>query len=397
MPHSTTQIDIPLSGKHVALVANTTWCIHQYRNGVLRQLVREGVRVSIIAPEDETVALVKEMGCEFHALHMDAKGSNPLSEWDCFRQLLKLYAELRPDHIFHYTIKPNIYGAMAARRLQIPSTGVITGLGFAFLNNNLSARVARGLLRVALRCPDEVWFLNADDAREFQTRKLVNVDRSVLLPGEGVNTDFYSSQPYSKAGKDGRFRFLLIGRMLWDKGVAEYVEAARQIRKTAPHISFQLLGPADVLNPSAISRSEMAQWEKEGVIEYLGSTSDVRPAIDAADCIVLPSYREGMSRTLMEAAAMGKPIVASDVPGCRDIVRDGVTGKLCQPRSAESLRDAMLAVSVLPLDTRCQMGRTAREDVIRRFSEERVVDFYLRTLNRAAIIPCGGSRTALRE
>lgn len=378
---SATEHNNPLRGKHVALVANTTWCIHQYRNGVLRHLVREGVRVSVIAPDDDTSALIRELGGETHHLRMDAKGSNPMSDFDCFRQLLKLYAELRPDHIFHYTIKPNIYGAIAARLSRIPSTAVITGLGFAFLNNNLQARAARGLLRIALRSPKEVWFLNADDAQEFQSRKLVSVERSVLLPGEGVNTDFFAPQPKQCHDELKRFRFLLIGRMLWDKGVAEYVEAARQIRKTAPHIIFQLLGPADVLNPSAISRSELAQWEKEGVIEYLDSTSDVRPAIANADCIVLPSYREGMSRTLLEAASMQRPIVASDVPGCRDIVHDGITGKLCQPRDVTSLRDAMLAVAALPEDTRRQMGKAARDDTIERFSEERVVGFYVKALH----------------
>ncbi|QBY54018.1 glycosyltransferase family 4 protein [Cupriavidus oxalaticus] len=372
--------DAALQAKHVAFVANSSWSIWQYRLGVIRTLLGQGAHVSVIAPADRATDSLIALGCDFYPLRLEAKSTNPLNDWHCFSQLLRLYGKLRPDCVFHYTIKPNIYGGLAAWLRRVPCIAVITGLGFAFINDNPVARIARSLYRISLHAPRQVWFLNTDDAREFASRRLVNVERSAILPGEGIDAGYYAPRQNQVSGSTRPFRFLLIARMLWDKGIGEYVEAARKIKRQAPDIVFQLLGPADVQNPRAISRAQLLEWEKEGVIEYLGTAPDVRPAIGQADCVVLPSYREGMPRTLLEAAAMEKPIVATDVPGCRDIVRDGITGRLCKPRSAGALQDAMLDIARMPRATLKTMGQSARHDAIQRFGERRVIEIYLKTL-----------------
>jgi len=368
-----------LTGRHFAFVANSSWSIHQYRAGIIRTLIAHGARVSIIAPSDRSSAALQEMGCEYHPLALSAKSANPLADWHCFTQLARLYRRLRPDCIFQYTIKPNIYGSLAAWLCGVPCISVTTGLGFVFLRDNLVARVGRALYWVALRAAREVWFLNEEDREEFLKRGLVQERRTFVLPSEGIDLDFYQPRPKAQAAD---FRFLLIARMLWDKGVGEYVEAAREIRRQYPHARFQLLGPADVENPSAITRQQLHEWQDEGVIEYLGVASDVRDAIAQADCVVLPSYREGVPRTLLEAAAMEKPIVATDVPGCREVVRDGVTGLLCRARSVESLAAGMLCMCEMSLQQRKEMGRRARAEATNRFGEARVIEAYLDSISR---------------
>ncbi|MBP0628132.1 glycosyltransferase family 4 protein [Cupriavidus sp. AcVe19-1a] len=368
-----------LDGIHIAFVANSSWSIQQYRGGVVRALLAHGAKVSIIAPVDRSSEALQALGCEFHPLTLSAKSANPLADWKCFSQLTRLYRQLKPDCAFQYTIKPNIYGSLAARLSGVPCIAVTTGLGFVFINNNFVARIGRGLYRLALRSAHQVWFLNEDDRLEFVKRSLVSEERTFVLPSEGIDLDYYTPSE-RQPRENNTFRFLLIARMLWDKGVGEYVEAARRIRAVYPTVQFQLLGPADVENPSAISRAQLMAWQNEELIEYLGTATDVRGAIAQADCIVLPSYREGVPRTLLEAASMEKPIVATDVPGCRDVVRDKVTGRLCRPRSAEDLSQTMLEVYESEEETLRQMGKAGRVDVDMRFSEGRVIDIYLRAI-----------------
>ena len=368
-----------LNGIHIAFIANSSWSILQYRGGVIHTLLERGARVSIIAPSDRASETLQRLGCECHPLLLSAKSTNPFADWRCFRQLVGYYRRLRPDCAFQYTIKPNIYGSLAARLTGVPCIAVTTGLGFVFINDNLIARIGRLLYRVSLQSARQVWFLNADDRQEFLVRHLVTEPQTFILPSEGIDTDYYV--PTTPANdNDGDFRFLLIARMLWDKGVLEYVEAARRIRANHPKFRFQLLGPADVENPAAISRAQLQAWQSEGLVEYLGTAPDVRQAIANADCVVLPSYREGVPRTLLEAASMGKPIVATDVPGCRDVVRHGKTGLLCSARSMEALAAALWEMASMDAAGRSQMGRAAREDVMTRFGQARIVNIYLSTI-----------------
>ncbi|KVT59163.1 glycosyl transferase [Burkholderia ubonensis] len=362
----------------IVLVCNTAWAIYTYRHGLIRTLVARGAEVIVAAPGDRTVPLLEQMGCRYVPLSVASKGTSPREDLGTLAALYRHYRALQPHLVFHYTIKPNIYGSVAAWLARVPSVAVTTGLGYVFIQKSLAASIAKQLYRFAFRFPREVWFLNRDDLATFSDERLLaHPERARLLHGEGVDLEQFAPAPLPAGDAPV---FILIGRLLWDKGVREYVEAARVVRAQHPRARFQLLGPLGVDNPSAIGRDDVDAWVREGVVEYLGEAHDVRPHIAAADCVVLPSYREGVPRTLMEASAMGRPIVATDVPGCRDVVADGDTGLLCRARDSASLAERVMQMIALGPDGRAAMGLRGRQKVVAEFDEQKVVERYTITI-----------------
>jgi glycosyltransferase involved in cell wall biosynthesis len=365
----------------LVFVSNTAWSIYNYRQGLLRALRARGVELTVIAPRDTAFAALTALGCDCIDLPVSAKGTNPLADLRTLGALWRHYRRLRPDTVFHYTIKPNIYGSLAARLAGVASVAVTTGLGYVFIQPSAAARVARRLYRLAFRFPREVWFLNRDDHQAFvEHRLLAHPERARILHGEGIDLQHFAltTAPTPRPGEE--VVFLLIGRLLWDKGVGEYVEAARRLKVRWPRSRWQLLGPVGAANPSAISAAQVRAWQDEGVIEYLGEAADVRPHIAAADCIVLPSYREGVPRTLLEALALARPVVATDVPGCRETVDDGLTGLLCRARDAGDLADKMAAMVAMDAGARAAMGMRGRRKAEREFDEKVVIERYFDTL-----------------
>ncbi|EJF0911543.1 glycosyltransferase family 4 protein [Vibrio cholerae] len=366
------------------MVANTAWSVFNFRHSLIKELLSSGVELYVIAPEDKFSAKLVDMGCQVLDLPMQAKGVNPIADLGLMLRLLRHYREIKPDFIIHYTIKPNIYGSLAAKLAGIPSLAITTGLGYTFVNQNVVSQVARQLYKFAFRYPKEVWFLNEDDRRAFLDHHLIEPDKAVLLHGEGVNLSHFV--PTDKPQPDENIRFLLIARMLRDKGVCEFVEAARQIRQHYPNAIFQLLGDCGVPNPSVIGREEIAQWEREGAVEYLGTTDDVRPIIAQADCLVLPSYREGIPRTMIESAAMAKPLIVSDAPGCRDVVLDGQTGYLCEVKNAQSLAQRCEQFLTLSDSEKQAMGKAGRSFMEAKFDEKWVIKQYFSTLKKYEVL-----------
>jgi len=305
-------------------------------------------------------------------LEMDNKGLNPISDLLMKIRLSGLYGEINPDLILHYTIKPVIYGSLAATKLGIPFVNNITGLGTAFIKQNWVTWLVKQLYRRSQKKADFVFFQNAEDKELFSRGKLIpeNVPQEVI-PGTGIDTDHFQLSPYPAKNP---VTFLLIARMLWDKGVGEFVEAARQIKTEFSDVRFQFLGFLDVRNRTAISHEQMQIWEEQGVIDYLGETDDVRPYIADVDCVVLPSYREGLPRTLLEAAAMGRPIIATDVTGCREVVDHGVNGYLCKARDANDLAEKMKDMIKLSINERQEMGLRGWEKVEKEFEENFFVE-----------------------
>lgn len=368
----------------IFFVANTAWSIFNFRYGLLKALLARGFNVVVLAPYDKHSAALRSMGCDVIDLPISAKGVNPLCDLALIWNMFLLYKKHNPQIVFHYTIKPNIFGSLAAFLANIPSVAVTTGLGYTFINDNWVAKVARWLYRLAFRYPLEVWFLNEDDRQVFVEHELVPHSKTFLLDSEGINTSCF--EPREKLVVSSKVKFLLIARMLWDKGVGEFVDAARKVRIQYPDAVFQLLGACDVENPSAITRAQLAEWEYEGVVEYLGVAEDVRQMISEADCVVLPSYREGVPRTLMEAASMGKPLIASDVPGCREVIKNTVTGWLCPVRNSLKLSDCFIDFLKMTMSEREAMGLAGRAYMIERFDEKKVISQYMDTLARYGVI-----------
>lgn len=364
---------------HVCLTANSCWSMYNYRKGVISDLIKQGYRVTIVAPHDETVTDLKSLGCDVVHVGISPKGVNPFTDLLFIFRLVKIYKAIRPNLVIHYTIKPNIYGSISAKVCAVKSIAVATGLGYAFVNDTIVSKIAKQLYRVACLFSQEVWFLNHDDLHTFVKSNLIAPDKAVLLHGEGVDVDYFLP---ATNNSDGNFRFLLISRMLWDKGIKEYVEAARLVKLKYPNAVFQLLGPCGVGNPSAIDKELIYKWQSEGLVEYLGITNDVRPIISNADCVVLPSYREGIPRTMLEAASMAKPLIVSDAPGCKDVVINEVSGLICQVRDVKSLAYAFERLLTMPECEIKNMGKAGRNYMINEFDEKFVIDKYAVTLKK---------------
>lgn len=346
-----------------------------FRAGLIRALVATGYEVVAIAPDDKYADSLKALGCRFVPLHMENGGTNPVQDALLIWRFVRIFAQEWPDLYLGYTVKPNVYGSLAAHALHIPVINNVAGLGTVFIKGGWLNHLVRGLYRIALSRSTRVFFQNEDDRQLFVSGGLVSESVADRLPGSGV--DLTKFQPSPLPGQHP-VRFLLIARMMWDKGVGEYVEAARLLKQRGIDAECCLLGFLDVQNPAAISRKQMDDWVAEGVVRYLGVSDNVREEIAQADCVVLPSfYREGTPRTLLEAAAMARPIVTTDSVGCRDVVDDGVNGYLCKPKDASDLADKMERIVSMSSAEREAMGLRGREKVEREFDEQIVIDKYL--------------------
>lgn len=366
---------------HVALVSNSSWSIYNYRLGLVEQLLSLGIQVTIIASKDQFSSRLIKMGCYFVPWET-SYNINPLLELGKIAQLVRQYQRNRFDFVFHYTAKPNIYGSLAAFLCGVPSISIVTGLGLVHEHKKrFTAKLLLNAYRIAAKLSNELWFLNKEDRDFFLEAGVTRVDKTQLLPSEGINIQWFQPQEQAtKADPAKKVRFLMACRILWSKGIKELIEAARFFKGQA--VQFELLGFVVPEHPDGVTFKEIQQWDKQGIIRYIGEDEDVRPYIQATDCVVLPSYGEGVPRILLEAAGMGKPIITTDIPGCRDVVEDGINGFLCKPADSQSFIWAIERFLLLSQEERNKMGTEGRKKVLSSFDEELVVDQYLRTLFR---------------
>ena len=361
--------------KRIAFVANTSWSIYKFRIHLLEKLIQNGFSVFVLAPRDRYTEKFEDIkGLTFIQLtKFRAKSISPFHNLQLKKELARHYRQIRPGLIFHYTVKANLYGSKAAAKAHCPSISVFTGLGYTFSNSLLRSFVQTGL-RPALKKNISSWFLNSDDQQLFIEKKLVKKEKTFLLPGEGVDTDKFYPTPYDH--RPG-ITFLLIARIIKHKGIYEFVQAAEILQRKGLPVKCQLLGFFDQGSRIAISRREVELWQQKSLVHYLGDTDDVAPFIQHADCIVLPSYREGMPLSLLEGASMCKALIATDTPGCRAIVRDGINGFLCKTRDSSDLAGAMEKYYHLPAEEKRKMGLAGRELVLENFTQDIVTNIYL--------------------
>ena len=364
----------------VAIAANAAWNIANFRLGLIQGLQLAGWQVVTLAPRDEHAEALEAVGCRFIDTPMNASGTSPRADLRLLRQYRRLLRELRPDVYMGYTIKPNVYGSIAAHGSGIPVVNNITGLGSAFIRGSWLAWVAHRLYRHALRRSYRIVFENEDDRVFFIGAGMARPEQTRQVPSCGVDLRAFTPAPLPALGPANPMRFLMVGRLLRDKGVMELVDAMRLLRERGIAAECQLLGFLDVANPTAISRDEIEGWEAEGLVRYLGSSNDVRPYIARAHCVVLPSYREGVPRSLLEAASMGRPLIATDVVGCRDAVDDGVNGLRVAVRNPRDLADKMARLATQSHARLEAMGREGRAKIEREFDEREVIEQYVSML-----------------
>ncbi|MBL7768273.1 MAG: glycosyltransferase family 4 protein [Flavipsychrobacter sp.] len=365
----------------IAFVSNNAWSIYNFRIDIIKSLLADGHEIIIITPDNAIVEKIITIGCKHIAIDFDNKVVNPFADLKLLIDLSRLYKKLKPDLVFHYVAKPNIYGTIAAHRNGIHSVAIITGLGFAFSKKNLLYAIIKQLYRFSLQGAREVLFLNNEDALLFVREQIVPLKKINVLPGEGINTSYF--KPPAVRKKNPTFQFLMTCRMLKSKGVEIFVEASRLLKAKDYAFESIVLGGFEENHPDSIPPSKVQQWQDQGLINFLGFKEDVRPFLAQADAFVFPSYyNEGVPRSLLEAASMELPIITTNNKGCRDVVEDRINGFLCQLQDPFDLAKKMEEMLQLSEHTLIQMGQKGREKVISRFCMEKIIDEYRRIISR---------------
>lgn len=357
----------------IAICINTSWNIYNFRRGLVDHFLNRGDEVVAIAPRDDFSDQLIALGCEFEHVPMSASGLNPVRDLSIILKLHKILKHHKPDVFLSYTIKPNIYGSLVCGNLKIPAICNVSGLGTVFLGSALIRKVGTTLYSAAFRYNKWVFFQNSDDQSEFLKYVRLDASKSSVLPGSGMNTEKFvpGADPQNEIPV-----FLMLSRLLIDKGVREFADAARRFKTAGGKGKFILVGGHDEGHSRAIPKEELQSWIDNNVLEYTSHVSDVKPFIEQSDVVVLPSYREGTPRTLLEAGSMGKPLIATDVPGCNNVVEHGYNGLLCRVKDSEDLAKSFLEFEKMTSDERKKMGNNARSYVVEKFDEGIILKMY---------------------
>lgn len=367
----------------IVLFANTDWYLYNFRRSLALSLHRAGHELLLLSPPGPYGEKLQALGLRWEALPMERRSLNPLRELSLLRHLVRLLRRERPALVHGFTIKCAVYGSLAARLAGVPARiNAVAGMGYVFTSNDAKARalrpVVRGLLRLALDGEGARLILqNADDVALFERAGLVDPARIRLVRGSGVDCSRFVKRSGERSG--GPLRVLVAARLLWDKGLEEYVTAARELLAEGRRIEFLLAGTPDPGNPAAVPEDTVRSWVEEGVVNWLGHVDDMPTLLGAVDVVALPSYREGLPKTLIEAAACAQPLITTDVPGCREVVTDGVDGLLVPVRDAKALAQAIRRLDDDPAFAR-RIGEKAWAKAHTEFDERivisRTVDVY---------------------
>lgn len=328
------------------------------------------MEVVVIAPVDEYLTYKEKYPSVRHygIRMLDRDSTNPIKDILLFLELIRRYKKIKPDVILHFTNKPNIYGGFAARISGIESIAVVTGLGYAFIHKGFVRKIMSWLYRISAGCHQKFIFENIEDRELFAQLGIVGGDKAISVKGCGVNTNWY--HPYPSFKEKDKTVFTFIGRLLYDKGIREFVEAARCTKSIRKDAEFWVVGELDSENPATIDKDDLVRWVDEDVVYYHGFIKDVRNIIAKSDCIVLPSYREAIPRTITEAMSMSKPVITTDTAGCREAVESDINGYLVEIKNAASLHGAFLKFLNLDDESREMMGKAGRQKAIREFDDK---------------------------
>jgi len=365
--------------KTILISSNYAWTIFNFRMGLIKRLKDEGFKVVVLTEFDGYESKILKEVDEVIPLFISRKGINPFIDVITIFSYIKAILYVKPCTILLFTVKPVIYGSIASKLTKVKSISMITGLGTAFIKNSWLTGLVKYLYRKSLSSSPTTFFQNTSDRDLFLEHKLINPNSWKITPGSGIDLDKFK---YSEQLDKGELIFLFVGRILKDKGIIEFINAAKIIKKKFPYIRFQLLGPTATENRTAISSREMKEWVDDGVIEYLGVTDDISYFLKRASCIVLPSYREGTSRALLESAAVGRPLIASDVPGCKEIIDDKKSGFLCKVRDHKDLASKIENMVKLSYEERVLMGKNGRLKIENEYNQDIVSDLYIEAIKK---------------
>lgn len=362
-----------MKNKKILILANLDVGLYKFRKALIQKLLHQGNDVYISLPKGMLVSKLEEMGCHFLETPVDRRGINPSTDLKLMGHYWKMMRKLRPDLVITYTIKPNIYGGTVARMLNIPYAVNITGLGSAFQKENYIKKLVIMLYKFSCKKAKTVFFENEGNRQVFLNYAIMKENQTCLVPGAGIDLMEYEQKEYPP--KTRKMRFLFIGRVMKEKGVEEFFQAAKNLKKDYPELSFDVVGPLE-----DDYRSRIHSLSQNGIIYYYGFKDDVKPFIEKCDCFVLPSYHEGMANTLLEAGAMGRPLITSRIHGCMETVNEGVSGYLAEAGNARELEYAMRKFIELPYEEKVMMGQASREVMEERFEKQKVVEMTMKGL-----------------
>ncbi|MCI8994839.1 MAG: glycosyltransferase family 4 protein [Lachnospiraceae bacterium] len=353
--------------KQVFLIGNHDVVIYNFRHEIIERLLQDGYKVGVVLPYGEKVELLKKEGCFFFETKVDRRGTSIWKDAKLFFTYYKLLRQEKPDIILTYTIKPNIYGSLAAGIQKIPCIVNITGLGSAVENEGIMKKISLSLYKLALRNVNYVFFQNQSNRNLFIKRHIC-VGKHDLLPGSGVNVKRQSLQKYP----EGKTKFVFVGRLMREKGIEEYLYAARVMKQNYPDTEFHICGFCE-----EAYLQKVKELQEKKIVTYHGMVQDMRDIYREMSCIVLPSYHEGMSNVLLEAAATGRPGIASRIPGCEEIIEHGKTGYLFERKSREQLCETIEKFLCLSYEERANMGLAARRKMEKDFDRKIIVNKYM--------------------
>ena len=364
--------------KNVIFSANTSWYLFNFRKSTIKRLIKEGHNVICIAPHDKYSNKLSELKAHYIELNFKSHNKNPFSIAFLLIKFLYLIWRHNPDIIFNFTIKNNIIGTIAAFFFRVKVVNNISGLGTVFINNNFFTKLIKLLYKFSQKRAHIVFCQNYDDMSLLKNQNLVLENKLKLIPGSGVNLNYFKSEVKKEIyGKT----FLYLGRLIHEKGLKELTEAFELLSKEHIEAKLMICGSYDDSNPRSIDKGLLEHWKDSSNIELMDHTDDPKKIFMKTDYVILPSYREGMPRSLLEASAMGIPTLASDVPGCRDAVIDGMTGFLFKPKDSKDILIKMRKMISLDSKQKNDMSVKAREHMSKNFNEEKVINAYLRIVN----------------
>tara|TARA_B100000900_G_C20528324_1_gene695177 strand:- start:206 stop:1348 length:1143 start_codon:yes stop_codon:yes gene_type:complete len=362
--------------KIIIFSANTSWYLKNFRESTIKRFISMGFTVFCISPKDSASDDLIELGCTFINLKINNKGLNPVEDLKLVYTIYQLYKSIKPDAVFNFTIKNNIYGSYASAFTGTKVYNHITGLGTAIIHGGLLSIFVKILYASSQLFATKIFCQNLDDYHFFTKNCLAPKSKLQIIPGSGINLNKFSNSSKeleSLNENDDHFTFLYAGRILKDKGLFELVHAIDRVNSDGIKCNLKIYGFLDSQNVSAITKPDVLKWNKIPGVQWCGESKDIIKIIKKIDCVVLPSYREGMPRALLEAASLSKPIIATNVPGCKEIVKDGVNGFLCQSKSISSLEESILKMINLSYKERKKMGTAGRKIVEESFDEELVI------------------------
>lgn len=365
--------------KTILFAANDTTFVYNLRKEIVENLCNMGQKVVVVAELKDYIKEIEDIGCTLIDLKVPRRGKNPLSDIKLYNQIKQILIKNKPDIVFSNSIKPNVYFGIASSNLSIPFVPNVTGLGGALLNTGLVNNIASTLYKLGVKDAKTIFFQNNYNKEYFYSNKLIGKSKDCLvLPGSGINLEEYTYSEYPNI--TSVISFMMIGRIMKDKGISEYLNAAESIKSKYPNIEFNLVGDYEDLS----YKSRIDNLNNEGIINYLGYRKDIKELIKKSHCLIHPSYHEGLSNVLLEAGATGRPVIASDIPGCKETFIDGISGLAVKVKDTDDLTDKIEKFINFSYDKKMEMGKSNRKHVEKKFDRKIVVEKYIECIDKYA-------------